>query len=117
MTVTSPARPQHQATQAADVVVGAGRVAGSPRTWPGDQTQTAEQLAHEWATDPRWAGVRRDWSAEDVLARRCRLLFLDARRAQELAPAVGAILHEETGVDPQVQAFQQLARSYLELPT
>ena len=37
---------------------------------PGDQTQTAEQLAHEWATDPRWAGVRRDYTAEDVVALR-----------------------------------------------
>jgi len=55
-------------------------------------------------------------TAEDVLARRCRLLFLDARLAQALAPAVGAILREETGVDPQLQQFQQLARSYLELP-
>jgi glycerol-3-phosphate dehydrogenase len=55
-------------------------------------------------------------TTEDVLARRCRLLFLDARQARELAPAVGAILREETGVDPQVQDFQQLARSYLDLP-
>ncbi|MHB1122653.1 MAG: glycerol-3-phosphate dehydrogenase/oxidase [Ramlibacter sp.] len=55
-------------------------------------------------------------TAEDMLARRWRLLFLDARLAQALAPAVGAILREETGADPQVQQFQQLARSYLELP-
>ncbi|MEO8654852.1 MAG: glycerol-3-phosphate dehydrogenase/oxidase [Ramlibacter sp.] len=55
-------------------------------------------------------------TAEDVLARRWRLLFLDARLAGSLAPAVGAILSEETGADPQVAAFEQLARLYLTLP-
>ncbi len=29
--------------------------------------QTAEQLQHEWASDPRWRGVRRDYSAADVV--------------------------------------------------
>src|SRR5207249_3411864 len=47
-------------------------------------------------------------TAEDVLARRIRLLFLDARLAAELAPEVGAILREETRADPQVEAFQVL---------
>ena len=55
-------------------------------------------------------------TAEDILARRWRLLFLDARLAGSLAPAVGAILSEETGVDPQVAALEQLARLYLTLP-
>ncbi|MBA2675103.1 glycerol-3-phosphate dehydrogenase/oxidase [Ramlibacter sp.] len=55
-------------------------------------------------------------TAEDVLARRSRLLFLDARLAGALAAEVGALLREENGVDPQVEAFAQLARSYLELP-
>lgn len=36
----------------------------------GDQTQTAQELQHEWDTDPRWAGVRRDYTAEDVIALR-----------------------------------------------
>jgi glycerol-3-phosphate dehydrogenase len=60
--------------------------------------------------------ARREYArtAEDVLARRCRLLFLDARLAGSLAPAVGHILREETGVDPQVPAFEALARQYLE---
>ena len=52
-------------------------------------------------------------TAEDVLARRSRLLFLDAAQAAQAAPAVGRILREETGVDPQVDAFTALARSYL----
>jgi len=56
-------------------------------------------------------------TAEDMLARRWRLLFLDARLAGELAPAVGEILLQETGVDPRVADFRQLAQAYLALPT
>ncbi|MDB5871192.1 MAG: FAD-dependent oxidoreductase [Ramlibacter sp.] len=55
-------------------------------------------------------------TVEDVLARRWRLLFLDAKAAGSLAGKVGAILEQETGVDPQVRAFQDLARLYLALP-
>ena len=55
-------------------------------------------------------------TAEDVLARRCRLLFLDARLAGTLAGEVGAILREETGVDPQVDACRALSGLYLALP-
>jgi glycerol-3-phosphate dehydrogenase len=56
-------------------------------------------------------------TVEDVLARRWRLLFLDARLAGLLAPQVGAILEQETeGADPQVGAFEQLAHLYLTLP-
>ena len=53
---------------------------------------------------------------EDVLARRSRLLFLDARLAASLAARVGAILREETGIDPEVDAFVALANHYLCLP-
>ena len=28
---------------------------------------TADQLRHDWATNPRWAGVTRPYSAEDVV--------------------------------------------------
>ena len=54
-------------------------------------------------------------TVEDVLARRSRLLFLDARLAASLAAQVGAILQQETGVDPQIAAFSGLARRYLDL--
>ena len=37
---------------------------------PGDQTQTEYELALEWAANPRWAGVQRDYSARDVIALR-----------------------------------------------
>ena len=33
----------------------------------GDQTQTAAELELEWSADPRWDGVRRDYSAADVV--------------------------------------------------
>jgi hypothetical protein len=36
--------------------------------------------------------------------------------AGSLAEQVGAILLSETGIDPQVSAFQALALHYLELP-
>src|SRR5690606_26968334 len=44
-------------------------------------------------------------TVEDVLARRWRVLFLDARLAARLAPAVAELLAQETGVDPQLSAF------------
>jgi glycerol-3-phosphate dehydrogenase len=53
---------------------------------------------------------------EDVLARRSRLLFLDAKLAAQMAEPVARILQEETGVDPQTEAFVALARQYASLP-
>jgi glycerol-3-phosphate dehydrogenase len=53
---------------------------------------------------------------EDVLARRSRLLFLDARLANSLATQVADILLQETGIDPEVAAFMELADHYLFLP-
>lgn len=55
-------------------------------------------------------------TVEDVLARRSRLLFLDARLAASLAPVVSRILQEETGLDPQAAAFEALAEHYRTLP-
>jgi glycerol-3-phosphate dehydrogenase len=55
-------------------------------------------------------------TAEDVLARRSRLLFLDAALAESLAPAVAQILREETGVDPQLDDFVALTHLYRKLP-
>ncbi len=53
---------------------------------------------------------------EDVLARRSRLLFLDAALAKSLAPVVAAILEQETGVDPALNEFLVLCDQYLHLP-
>ncbi len=55
-------------------------------------------------------------TVEDVLARRSRLLFLDARLAAEIAPEVAALMQEETGIDPQLADFLKLAEHYLRLP-
>lgn len=55
-------------------------------------------------------------TVEDVLARRTRLLFLDAALAAQVAPAAAAILQEETGVDPGLAAFLQLAEQYRHVP-
>ena len=52
-------------------------------------------------------------TVEDVLARRSRLLFLDARLALKVAPTVAAILQEETGLDPQLAAFEAMAQRYV----
>ncbi len=52
-------------------------------------------------------------TVEDVLARRSRLLFLDARLAAALAPRVALLLREETGADPCLNDFLALAPHYL----
>jgi glycerol-3-phosphate dehydrogenase len=55
-------------------------------------------------------------SVEDVLARRSRLLFLDARLAAEVAPRVAALLEEELGegfdAARSLREFTQLAARY-----
>ena len=52
-------------------------------------------------------------TVEDVLARRWRVLFLDAAEALRMAPNVAAILRDELGGDPELAAFQQLCGRYL----
>ena len=57
-------------------------------------------------------------TVEDVLARRTRALFLDARASQEAAPGVAALLAAALGRDAawqedQVSGYRELARGYL----
>ncbi len=59
------------------------------------------------------ARVEHAHTVEDVLARRWRVLFLDAREAARMAPPVAAILREERGVDPGLADFEDLCRRYL----
>ena len=40
---------------------------GQPPLRAGDQTQTAAELQRVWDTDPRWDGVERTYTAEDVI--------------------------------------------------
>ena len=55
-------------------------------------------------------------TVEDVLARRCRLLFLDAVLARSLAPQVAALLQQENGIDAQLPAFFALCAQYQHIP-
>ncbi|MDP1967686.1 MAG: glycerol-3-phosphate dehydrogenase/oxidase [Burkholderiaceae bacterium] len=55
-------------------------------------------------------------TVEDVLARRSRLLFLDAAQAGALASPVARILQEENGCDPHLDAFSGLVSHYLTVP-
>lgn len=71
------------------------------------------------AAEALWA-VRHEMArtVEDVLARRLRALFLDARAAMEMAPAVADILvaelhYNEEWKQGQVAAFKRLAEHYL----
>lgn len=55
---------------------------------------------------------------EDILARRVRLLFLDARVAVEVAPKVAGIIADELGlgqdwVERQVEEFSELSKHYI----
>jgi glycerol-3-phosphate dehydrogenase len=59
--------------------------------------------------------VRHEYAqtVEDMLARRWRVLFLDARQARAMAPTVARILQEESGLDPELAAFEKLTEHYL----
>ena len=66
-----------------------------------------------------WA-VRREMARriEDVLARRTRALFLDARAAVEMAPEVARLMAIELGKDgiwerEQIVSFGKIAEGYL----
>jgi glycerol-3-phosphate dehydrogenase len=57
-------------------------------------------------------------TVEDVLARRLRALFLNARAALAMAPRVAAMMAQELHRDDawetgQVQAFHDIARNYM----
>ncbi len=57
-------------------------------------------------------------TVEDVLARRTRTLFLNARVAAEIAPTVARLLADELGRDEmwiqqQTRSFQELAKGYI----
>ncbi len=57
-------------------------------------------------------------TTEDILARRVRVLFLDARAALEIAPAITAVLAAELGRDnrwiaEELARFEKVARGFL----
>jgi glycerol-3-phosphate dehydrogenase len=80
----------------------------------GAETTLAEGLTEAMV---RFA-VRHEYArtVEDVLARRARLLFLDARQARKVAPRVADLLRQEGVENPQMEAFWVLTDKYLWLP-
>jgi glycerol-3-phosphate dehydrogenase len=57
-------------------------------------------------------------TVEDVLARRTRALFLDARASIEAAPVVAGLMAAELGRNPewtatQIEEYTALAKGYL----
>ncbi|MBI2748442.1 MAG: glycerol-3-phosphate dehydrogenase/oxidase [Burkholderiales bacterium] len=81
---------------------------------PGAQRMLAAHLSEAMV---RFA-VRHEYArtVEDVLARRSRLLFLDARAAAAAAPGVAQVLADELGRAVPVDDFLALAQRYLMLP-
>jgi len=65
-------------------------------------------------------GVREEMARtlDDMLSRRTRALFLNARAAIEMAPEVAALMAQELGagqdwIDQQLREFNDLAAKYL----
>jgi glycerol-3-phosphate dehydrogenase len=87
-----------------------GSQADQVRALPGAQRELGLGLTEamvRFAARHEWA-----WTVEDMLARRWRALFLDARQAATMAPAVAALLEEETGLDPRLDEFLALCQRY-----
>jgi glycerol-3-phosphate dehydrogenase len=91
-----------------------GLEAGLVEQLPGSRVILAPHLSEAMV---RFA-VRHEYArtVEDVLARRSRLLFLDARAAAQAAPAVAAVLADELGHSVEVDEFLLLAQHYITLP-
>jgi glycerol-3-phosphate dehydrogenase len=86
-----PLQDQVRATQGADVDLGLGL----------SEAMVRHAVRHEQAC-----------TVQDVLARRHRMLFLDARLAQEVAPQVSEFMMQEGVSDPQLSAFLQTCQQY-----
>ncbi len=88
------------------------------RRLPGAETKVHDAFDLTEA-EVRWAArFEMARSVEDVLARRCRALFLDARSSVAAAPRVAAILAEELERDDgwaraQIASYEQLSAGYV----
>jgi glycerol-3-phosphate dehydrogenase len=79
-------------------------------TLPGAERWIAPQLSEAMVRfAARYEYAR---TVEDVLARRNRLLFLDAAAALTAAPEVAEILSTEISASPQLAPFEALAKTY-----
>lgn len=112
--VGAPAGPVRCRISAAQGLHSYGSEAPDVQALPGAQAQLSEGLSEAMVRfAARFEYAR---TVEDVLARRCRLLFLDARKAIALAPRVAELLSEELGRDPELAAFLALAEQYRRVP-
>ncbi|WP_353988660.1 isocitrate lyase [Ruicaihuangia caeni] len=68
----------------------------APRT--GDQTQTAAELENQWKTQARWAGIERDYTAEDVVALRGSVIE-ERTLARRGAESLWRLIHEQPFVN------------------
>lgn len=81
---------------------------------PGSATMLASHLSEAMVRfAARYEYAR---TVEDILARRSRLLFLDARAAAQAAQAVAAVLSDELGTPVPINDFLVLAERYVRLP-
>lgn len=87
-----------------------------------EEKEWAEKLHPQYdyiAAEVIWA-IRKEMAltVEDILARRFRLLFLDARAAIDIAPKVASLMAKELEKDEawenkQVEEFRAIAKDYL----
>ncbi|ADG72993.1 isocitrate lyase [Cellulomonas flavigena DSM 20109] len=84
-------------TQIDDLQGTPAAVAGAVPARPGDQTRTAEQLEHDWATDPRWSGIERRHTGADVVRLRGSVRE-DPTLARRGAQRLWELLHTRTHV-------------------
>jgi glycerol-3-phosphate dehydrogenase len=104
---------------------GALRVYGSDAPAIQDLMRTTPSLAEQLHPALPYTGAEVVWAArhemartiEDVLARRTRALFLNARAAEAMAPEVARMMGDELGWDrsrqaDQVTSFTALAKGY-----
>ncbi len=116
--------PIHGATTSTEVM-GHLTVYGSDAQAIHELKETTPELGKQLHPQLPYVGAEVIWATrhemartvEDILARRTRALFLNAKAAQEMAPQVASLMAAELGYDAawqheQVQQFQQLAKGY-----
>jgi len=91
-----------------------GSEAGRVCALPGSQDSLGLGLTQAMV---RFA-IRHEYArtVEDILARRHRMLFLDAARAGRQAPVVAKILQEEIGTEGELDEFLALTEHYRRVP-
>ena len=120
-----PIHGSHTVTEALGHLAVYGSDAVAIRELKHADSRLSEQLhpdLHYTGAEVVWA-VRHEMArtVEDVLARRTRALFLNARAAQQMAPRVAELMAPELQRDElwqrtEVEHFQELAKGYIASP-